>query len=135
MALRRMVAVVALIWLSMTSSVPVARTLPPSRDSASTAGLPSAMRLLHARQLVLRQRKEDRDGIDLRDHHDTGGLRRVHHVAGIDQTHAGDAVDGRTDVRVVQHQFGLLDLRLVRLHRAFELPDQHALVVGLLLRR
>jgi hypothetical protein len=58
----------------------------------------------------------------------------VHHVAGIDQAHTRDAIDGRADVRIVQHQLGLLDLRLIGFHRTFQLSDQNALVIRLLLR-
>ena len=57
----------------------------------------------------------------------------VHDVAGIDQAHAGHAVDGRRDARVVEVQVGGVDLRLVGLHLRLELRDRRRLV-GVLLR-
>ena len=58
----------------------------------------------------------------------------VDQVAGIDQAHAGDAVDRRRDARVVELQPRVLDLGLVGRDRPGQLVDQRPLVVDLLLR-
>ena len=75
-AFRRIVAVFWLIWLSTSASVAGAERCAPSRLSASTSGGPRGLALHHARQLVLRQREEHRDRIELRDDDDAGRRRR-----------------------------------------------------------
>ena len=118
-AFSRMVAVVWLIWLSMSASCP----LPSELRAVAAAGLdrrarPRPALCDHARQVVLRQREEDRDRIELRDDDDAGRVGGVHEVARVDQAHAGHAVDRRGDARVVELQLRVLDLRLVGLHVA-----------------
>ena len=95
---------------------------------------PAALRRRDARQVVLRQREEHRDRIELRDDDDARRVGGVHDVARVDLAHARDAVDGRLDARVVELQLRVLDLRLVALHGAAQLLDGRALVVDLLLR-
>ena len=120
-----MVAVGALIWLSIDAGARpwrASRCRRARRPRRSTWALASCLR--HARQLVLRQREDDGDGIELRDDHDAGRVTGVHHVAGVDLAHAGDAVDGRRDARVIELQARALDLRLVGLRRGVGLIDR-----------
>src|SRR3954462_1132721 len=84
------------------------------------------------RQDVLREREDDRDGIELRDGDDAGRVVRVDEVSGIDVADAGDAVDGRGDPRVSEVEPRRLDRGAVDAHRSLELPDHRPLIVRLL---
>ena len=88
--------------------------------------------LHHVRQLVLGKAEERGNGIELRDQHQPVGVAGVHQVAGIHQPQPGDAVDRGADLRIVEAEAGRVDLRLVELHRSFELSHQRRLIVGLL---
>ena len=119
----------------MSSSLPAAEQLRAVAAARLDRQRRHGLLLGHVGQIVLRQREQHGDRIHLRDHHDAAGVGRVDDVARIDQAHAGHAVDGRLDARVVELQLGVLDRRVVVLDGPRELRDQCLLVVDLLLRQ
>jgi hypothetical protein len=58
----------------------------------------------------------------------------VDHVAGVDEAKAHAAVNRRGDTRIDKLQFCIIDLGLVRAHRALKLSDLRILRVELLAR-
>ena len=94
----------------------------------------SAARLGDAREIVLREREDDRDRIELRHDDDAARIGGVHDVARVDEANARDAVDRRRDVRVRHVELRGVDLRFVREHRGGRRVDRGAIVVDLLLR-
>ncbi len=66
----------------------------------------------HRAEAVFRNGEDHRDGLHLGDDGESERAARLHHVAGIDETQADAAADGRSDVAVV-------DLHLIELHSAF----------------
>ena len=88
----------------------------PSRSQASTAtASPLCMRLHHARHVVLGNREDDGDRLQLRDHDEAVGVGRVHDVARIDLAQSDAAADRRGDARVGELQLGVVDRALVGL--------------------
>ncbi len=126
-----MVPVAALIWLSMTESVPVARFCPPGilRRDGDIALLQGGA---NPRQRIGRQRDIDEDGVGLVDGDDPGEIARAHDVAGIDQPGAGAPVDRRADAAVVELHLRHVDGGLVGLDAGFQLRHQGFLGVQLL---
>ena len=90
--------------------------------------------LCHGRQLVLRQREDCRDRLQLGDDNDTVSIARLHVIAGIHLAQPDPAADRRDDPAVGQVQFLCIDLRLIGLHGAAVLLDQRGLSVERLAR-
>ncbi len=89
--------------------------------------------VVNLRELILRQAKDDGDGLNLRDDKEAVGVRSVNNVAGIDEAQAYATGDGRSDAAIVELKFGVVDLRLVGFYRAVELADLRLLRIELLL--
>ncbi len=85
------------------------------------------------RKLVLRERKDHRDGLQLSDHQQAGGIGGVHDVADIDQAQPNPPTDRRGHVRIHDLEFGAVNRSLITLDGAFKLPDLRPLGVDLLL--
>ena len=86
-----------------------------------------------ARQVVLRRGEDDGDRLDLGDGDDAGLLRRVDHVALVDEAEADPAADRRGNRRVVELHLRRVDRRGVGRLLGDELVDQRVLGVELLL--
>ena len=82
--------------------------------------------------IVLRNRKNRRDWLQLIDDDNAVCIAWRDVIALIDLTQANATVDWRDDVRVLQIEFGRVDLCLIRIDRADVLIDQRALRVELL---
>ena len=82
--------VVVSIWLSSVSSVPLAIFFCAVRSSASTGELSpcAGSAACTALELILGDGENDRDRLELRDHHEGHRPGRLHDVAGIDQAQA-----------------------------------------------
>ena len=65
------------------------------------------------RQIILRDGENHRDGLDLGDHRQPGGIGGVDDVARVHQAQPDAAADGRGDLGVDQLQLGVVDLPLV----------------------
>ncbi len=89
--------------------------------------------VVNLRELILRQAKDDGDGLNLRDDKEAVGVRSVNNVAGIDEAQAYATGDGRSDAAIVELKFGVVDLRLVGFDGAVELADLGLLRIELLL--
>ena len=95
--------------------------------------LVATLQFFHNRRyVVFRDREQDRDRLQLRDHHQAAGVAGAHDVAGIDLTQAEAPTDRRGDTRVAQLQLRIVDQSLIRLNRALVLPYQRLLRVELL---
>ena len=72
--------------------------------------------LVDRREIILGEREEDRDRVELRHHDEAGGVRGMHHISRIDEAEAGHAVDGGRDARIVEVELGGVDRSLIALH-------------------
>ncbi len=88
----------------------------------------------HRVELVLGQREDDGDGLNLREDDEPVRVRGVHHVAGVHEPEPGAAADGRRDARVCQVQPRGVDLPLIGLEDRLALRDGRGLRIELLLR-
>ncbi len=71
----------------------------------------------------LRKRKDQGNRLDLCDHDETVGIRRMNDVADVDLPDACYSRDGRGQAGVAQLNFCLIDQRLVRLDGGLQLVD------------
>ncbi len=97
-------------------------------------GLAGVHSLLHAADVVLRNREDHGDRLQLRDHCQAGEIGGMHDIAGVDHAQPDAARDRRDDAAIGQLQPGTLDLSLIGLDRTLALLDQGNLTVNLLLR-
>ncbi len=129
MAFSRIVAVV-LVDLVVDELEPAR---PEQGRAVAAEGLDLEPASLHLgrdpRQVVLRKREEDGDGIELGDHHDPAGVAGADQVAGVDEAHAGDAVDRRDDPGVVEVEARALDGRAIHGDGSLQLADRRRRVV------
>ena len=134
-ALSLTVPVVVSIWLSTVTSLPVASLTFWSRSHASTTiASPLASRRITRGTLSSGIGNTTAIGCSWAITTRPFASRRVHDVAGIDLAQADAPADRRGDARVGELQPGVVDRRLVGLHRALVLPHQRFLRVDLLLR-
>ncbi len=93
-----------------------------------------SMKLGHdLRKLILRQAEDHRDRLKLGNHNKTGGVGGVNDVSDVDESQADTAADRRSDVRVNDLKFRVVDGSLIGLDGAFKLSDLSLLRVDLLL--
>src|SRR5262249_32443864 len=85
-------------------------------------------------QLILRQREDYGDWLNLGDDHEAVGIGGVNDVAGINKAQTDSTGDRRSDTRVNQLQLGVVNLALIGFDCAIELTDGRGLCVELLLR-
>ncbi len=83
-------------------------------------------------QAILGHREEHRGRIHRADHDQAVRVGRVYEVAGVDLTNAGDPVEWRFDLRVVELELRILDLRFVDRDRAGVLADLAFVLLDLL---
>ena len=86
----------------------------------------------HRREVVLGDGKHDRDGLQLGDHGQPGGIGGVNDVARIHRRRPIRPADGGGDAAISQLQLGVVDLPLVELDGALELVHQGFLGIILL---
>ena len=84
-------------------------------------------------EIALRQGEENRDRLDLRDAHNSVGVRCANNVSGVDLSNAEPAVDRRRDGRVIENGPRIVDGGLIGPHLRLELRDHGASPLGLLL--
>ena len=129
------VPVVVSTSLSTLSSVPVAIVVWSVRLRAVTVSVRPARICCHTwARSSSGSTKITEIGCKLRQHHQPGGARGLHIVAGIHQPQADPAGDRCHDMAVQQVDLGVGQDALVREHRATVLLDQ-ILLVGRLLHR
>ena len=91
------------------------------------------MKLRHDRRhVVLRQREDDADRLQLGDHDKAVGIGRLHVIARIDLAQPYAAGDRRNDVAISKIDLLGLDRTLVACHQALILVHQEQLILGLL---
>ncbi len=89
--------------------------------------------LLNLGEMIFSDAEDNRDGLELRDHHQDSGAIGLHDISGIDQPQSHAPGDRRGDMRVYQIDLGIRQLALVIFHRAFILQHDLLLIVKLLL--
>ena len=92
-----------------------------------------AQQLDHLWQLVLWQGEDHRDGMELGDHQQAGGVGRMHDVAWVDESQSDAAIDWRRDAGVGEVDLGGVDGGVVGFDRALELAVVRLLQVERLL--
>jgi hypothetical protein len=128
------VPVAGSIVLSTVRSAPLASFVAQAVERVD-GQLLAGTDLRHERgQLVLGQREDDVDGLELRDDGEPGRVGRVDEVARIDAAEADPAGDGRRHAAVDEVQLRGVDLALVDDERGLVLADEGHLRVELLLR-
>ena len=132
-ALIRTVPVVGSTWLSITCTLPVSTGVRPSGPMASTGSGPSAMPRLSSGSACCGRLNSTEIGLISRDGDEPGGVGGPHDVALVDLPDAGAPGDRRGDVGVGEDRARVVDRGLVGAHLRFELRDQRALGVDLLL--
>ena len=93
-----------------------------------------ALVLLNFRQVRLRQRKNDRNRLDLRDDDEAVDVGWMNDIAHVDLTDAGDAIERRRQTRVAELYVGSVDERLIGLDGILQLRDLRFLGVEKLRR-
>ena len=88
----------------------------------------------HIREVVFREGEQGGYGLDLRNDDKPVWIRRMNHVALIDEPQSDTAAQRRRNLAINQLQFLVVNLRLIRANRAFELSNSRFLRVQLLLR-
>src|SRR6266478_155219 len=82
---------------------------------------------------ILRKRENHCDGLKLRHNQEGVRVRRMHHVSDVDQPKPDSAANRRSNSRIRQLEFRVVDRRLIRLNRSLQLTHQSFLSVELLL--
>src|ERR1700742_432771 len=90
--------------------------------------------MCHLPQLILRQREDHGDRLQLRDDDEAAGIGGVYDVALVDEPDARASGQWRADRGVVELDLRRVDIGLVGRDRGLQLPHQRALRVDLLLR-
>jgi hypothetical protein len=83
---------------------------------------------------ALRERKDQRDRLDLRDIDQAIHVGRMNDVADIDLPDPGDAVDRRGEISIAEIDLGALDDRLIGFHHGHKLRHDRFLRIGKLQR-
>src|SRR5262249_53619306 len=84
-------------------------------------------------KLILRESKDDGDGLKLGDHEEAAGVVGMAVVAQVDEAGTHASINRRGDVAVRELQLGVIDLALIRTDGAIELADLRSLRIKLLL--
>src|SRR5262249_4610684 len=88
--------------------------------------------LRHGRQIVRGQSENHSNGMQLREDQQAGGIGCVHNVADINLTKTHSPADWRSNARIKEIQFYVVDLRLIGAHSALKLTNQRLLRIELL---
>ena len=127
--------VVVSIWLSMAADFADGKLAQIGAVIGGDRKRRAGIELRHdLRQIVLGQREDHGDRLQLRDHGDAGRARRLHVISRIDQPQPDAAGDRRDDVAISEVERLRVDQALVLFHRAFVLLHDEDLIFGLLPR-